>query len=215
MHKTGIAWDGRGGLWGLTAYDKSVQAVAYLQKKGQGRTESGAANSVVPNNTMRVELKLLRRRAVTGLLGFELAKDLSANWAKLESVYETFLRRRLFAYAPDSLKDKRVDGLDDFLDGNGRAGKSKRSRRWMDKMFKSFGVYSLAKQYGREYLVESIMARSGLIKGSSIGSKRSRLNNELAEIELWARLKEETSSRDGNLEDLYRELYSKLLSPAT
>src|SRR5208337_2963820 len=94
MHKTGIAWDGRGGLWGLTAYDKSVQAVAYLQKKGQGRTESGAANSVVPNNTMRVELKLLRRRAVTGLLGFELAKDLSANWAKLESVYETFLRRR-------------------------------------------------------------------------------------------------------------------------
>jgi hypothetical protein len=209
VYQTGMAWNNPGGYWGVTAYDKSAQAEALRRKQIENTQREEVKGPKRPRRVLRVELKLLRKRAILGELGFDRIDKLCAGWGELRETYERFLRERLFQYEPDSLKVKMVDGLDDLVT---RYCVSPFDERWVNKMLQDYGAYSLAKRFGKEPLLEAIAARSGLA-GSSLRSKRSRLNRMFAEQEVVLGL-EEAASNGLSLHDLYRELRSKLLSPS-
>lgn len=208
-YNTTFGWHHRGKLWGITIYDKVGQTLAAQEKKGKAILSKESLDAMAKGNILRAELKLRKRKVVQDLLEFDSIGGLFRNWNKLESTYVDFLSRHVFSYVPELPSTENRASLEALL----AAFSADNDEKWLHGMLESYGIYELVKRYGKDFFVDSIMTKSGL-DGSSYRSKRSRLMRKVKNIELRIDLKNGRSPDGVRFEDLYEELYSKLLLPS-
>jgi hypothetical protein len=188
-YENGFLWENQSAE--ICAYDKRQHL---LHKK----------ESVVglPRHPLRFEFRALKARKIRDAYGFNSVQDVLDGYDNIRAVYLQTMKKQLFHYDASNVAALfHSELVEDF-----RWFRENTGARWMDKLFRDYGQFSMMQKASMETVLEALDE----VEDNKV--KRCRLKKKLGEAHFASAALSLMPVSNRTHGELYNELQEKLLA---